>query len=176
MEAGIKTLADSDSNDWLTAFLASNGLQQYGDLLKSNHINETIILQLKESDLEKLGISSLGHRLSFMQAISVLREKKGEAGNSNGTNSSTSMTGANLPQPNSKQPESSNGEVPGVVTWGYICAAISLLIFPPGFGIAGVTLGVISLTKDKIGHGIAIIVLSVTLGFFGMIIGALVNM
>src|SRR6267378_2294272 len=60
----------------------------------------------------------------------------------------------------------------GIIAAGYICAFISLLLFPPGFGIAGLALGIIVLTKGNTGHGIAITVLSVTCGFFGVLWGS----
>lgn len=59
----------------------------------------------------------------------------------------------------------------GVITAGYICAALAFVILPVGFGIAALVLGIIALTKGRIGHGIAIIVLAVTLGLLGLIIG-----
>jgi len=45
---------------------------------------------------------------------------------------------------------------------------------PPGFGIAGVVIGVINLTKGRVGHGIAQIVIAVTLGILGTLWGAIV--
>ena len=59
------------------------------------------------------------------------------------------------------------------IMWGYLCALISLLLFPPAFGIAGLVIGIINLTRGHIGHGIAQIILSVTCGGFGMLLGAL---
>jgi hypothetical protein len=70
------------------------------------------------------------------------------------------------------QPPTIAGGSKGIITGGYVCAAISLLFLPPGFGIAGLVLGIIALTRGRTGHGIAIIVLSVSLAFFGMLIGA----
>jgi hypothetical protein len=59
-----------------------------------------------------------------------------------------------------------------LIVIGYICAFVSLFCFPPGFGIAGLVLGILALTKGSTGHGITIIVLSVTLGVVGACIGA----
>ncbi len=59
----------------------------------------------------------------------------------------------------------------GLIASGYFCSLIALLLFPPGFGIAGLAIGIINLTKGSIGHGIAQIVLSITCAVFGMIIG-----
>lgn len=55
---------------------------------------------------------------------------------------------------------------------GYVCAFVSLLFFPPAFGLAGFILGIVNITKGQVGHGVAQIVLSVTCAIFGMILGA----
>ena len=57
-----------------------------------------------------------------------------------------------------------------LVISGYLCAIISLVFLPPAFGLAGMVIGIINLTRGKVGHGIAQIVLSVTLPIFGMTI------
>ena len=58
-----------------------------------------------------------------------------------------------------------------IIVAGYVCACVSILFCPPGFGIAGLVLGVLALTRGHTGHGIAIIVISVTLGFIGLCLG-----
>ena len=60
----------------------------------------------------------------------------------------------------------------GLIAAGYICGGLSLLIVPPALGLAGTVIGVVNLTKGSTGHGIAQIIISVTCGLFGMIIGA----
>lgn len=60
----------------------------------------------------------------------------------------------------------------GLVAAGYICAFLSLFIFPPGFGAAGGFIGMTNLIKGSVGHGIAQIVISITCGILGMVIGA----
>ena len=60
----------------------------------------------------------------------------------------------------------------GLIVAGYICGGLSLLLLPPALGLAGTVCGIINLSRGYTGHGIAQIVLSVTCGFFGMLIGA----
>ena len=60
----------------------------------------------------------------------------------------------------------------GLIIAGYICGFLSLLIIPPALGLAGTVIGIINLTKGSTGHGIAQILISVTCGLFGMIVGA----
>jgi hypothetical protein len=57
------------------------------------------------------------------------------------------------------------------VVAGYVCAGLSLIIFPIGLGIAGLVLGIINVTKGRTGHGIAQIILSVVLGTIGALLG-----
>ena len=64
-------------------------------------------------------------------------------------------------------------------TWliasGYICGLLSILFCPPALGLAGFVIGIVNLTKGSVGHGIAQIIISVTCGVFGMILGAAVS-
>lgn len=60
----------------------------------------------------------------------------------------------------------------GLIVAGYVCSAIALLILPPVFALIAFIIGIVNLTRNQIGHGIAQIVLSLICGFFGMIIGA----
>jgi hypothetical protein len=55
---------------------------------------------------------------------------------------------------------------------GYICGGLSLVVLPPALALAGIVCGIINLTKGSTGHGLAQIIISVTCGIFGMIIGA----
>jgi len=58
-----------------------------------------------------------------------------------------------------------------LIAAGYICGMLALLVFPPGLGVAGTAIGIVNLTKQRTGHGIAQIVISVTCAIFGMMIG-----
>ena len=68
-----------------------------------------------------------------------------------------------------------DGGASGAVAGGYICALISLLLFPPFFALAAFVCAVVALVKGKIGHGVAIIILSLVCGIIGMAIGAAVT-
>ena len=59
-----------------------------------------------------------------------------------------------------------------LVVWGYVCAGIALLFLPPLFALASFIIGIVNLTRNQIGHGIAQIILSLICGFMGMVIGA----
>jgi hypothetical protein len=69
---------------------------------------------------------------------------------------------------NEPTPNKSNG----LIVAGYVCAGLSLLLLPPALGLAGIICGIINLTRGQTGHGLAQIILSVTCGIFGLIIGA----
>jgi hypothetical protein len=59
-----------------------------------------------------------------------------------------------------------------LITYGYMSAILSVLIIPPAFGSAGMVCGIITLAKsDKIGHGIAIVIISISCGFLGLWLG-----
>jgi hypothetical protein len=64
----------------------------------------------------------------------------------------------------------------GVVIGGYLCALISLLLFPPAFAVAAFVLGIVSVAKGSVGHGIAIIILAAACGLIGMYFGFVVTM
>lgn len=61
-----------------------------------------------------------------------------------------------------------------LVVWGYVCGVLALFIFPIGFGIAGAVIGIVNLTKGRVGHGVAQIVIAATLGLIGAVLGAIV--
>jgi len=60
----------------------------------------------------------------------------------------------------------------GLIVAGYICGFLALAIFPPALGIAGLVIGILNLTKGRTGHGIAQIVISITCGILGSVIGS----
>ena len=59
-----------------------------------------------------------------------------------------------------------------LVVAGYACGFAALLVLPSAFGLAALTIGVINLSKGKVGHGIAQIVLAVSCGIAGSYYGA----
>ncbi len=58
----------TDVERWLEEI----GLAQYADVFAENHIDREILSELTDTDLEKLGISSLGHRKKLLKAIAAL--------------------------------------------------------------------------------------------------------
>src|SRR3954463_5647400 len=56
----------------LTEWLGSNGLGQYAKTFAENNIDYSVLPDLTENDLEKLGVSSLGHRKKLLRAIEAL--------------------------------------------------------------------------------------------------------
>jgi len=55
-----------------------------------------------------------------------------------------------------------------LIAGGYLCGLAALLLVPLGFGLAGCAIGIINLTKGRLRHGIAQIVIAVTCGTVGM--------
>src|SRR4051812_46615760 len=55
----------------LAEWLGRYGLDQYATLFEQNNVDESVLPDLTESDLEKLGIS-LGHRKKLLKAIASL--------------------------------------------------------------------------------------------------------
>ncbi len=70
------------------------------------------------------------------------------------------------------KPVSTTPSGSGLIAAGYICGGLSLICLPPGLGTAGLVIGIVNITKGHTGHGIAQIIISVTCGFLGMVIGA----
>jgi hypothetical protein len=69
-------------------------------------------------------------------------------------------------------PVRSSGSGAGLMVSGYVCAFVSLIFCPPGFGVAGFVIGIVNLSRGVVGHGIAQIVLSVGCMIVGMAWGA----
>ncbi|MGA7523477.1 MAG: DUF4352 domain-containing protein [Acidobacteriaceae bacterium] len=62
----------------------------------------------------------------------------------------------------------------GTILLGYACCVVALFFLPPAFAIAAFIVGIVVLVKGSAGHGVALIVLSVTCGIAGIVIGAAV--
>jgi class 3 adenylate cyclase/predicted ATPase len=56
----------------LAEWLGRHGLGQYAQTFAENNIEYSVLPDLKETDLEKLGVSSLGHRKKLLRAIEAL--------------------------------------------------------------------------------------------------------
>ncbi|MGY8634584.1 adenylate/guanylate cyclase domain-containing protein [Bradyrhizobium sp. 14AA] len=62
----------TDFAEWL----GRHGLTQYAKTFAENHIDFSVLPDLTENDLEKLGVSSLGHRKKLLTAIKALRDAR----------------------------------------------------------------------------------------------------
>jgi hypothetical protein len=67
-----------------------------------------------------------------------------------------------------KQPENDKGNL---VVIGYVMSVIPILILPIVFTIIGVALGVVNMSRGKVGHGSAQFGISVFCGIMGTAIG-----
>jgi len=59
----------------LAEWLGRHGLGQYAKTFAENSIDYCVLPDLTENDLEKLGVSSLGHRKKLLRAIEALTLK-----------------------------------------------------------------------------------------------------
>ncbi len=83
------TKTTTDVAEWLQR----NGLDQYAQTFAENHIDYSVLPDLTENDLEKLGVS-LGHRKKLLRAIDAVRAAGQVSGNTEVSNS-----GAEAPSP-----------------------------------------------------------------------------
>src|SRR5258706_2669668 len=56
----------------LAEWLGRHGLGQYAKAFAENNIDYSVLPDLTENDLEKLGVSSLGHRKKLLRAVEAL--------------------------------------------------------------------------------------------------------
>ena len=66
------TRTNTDLAEWLGRL----GLGQYAKTFAENNVEYPLLPELTESDLEKLGVSSLGHRKKLLRAIEALKESR----------------------------------------------------------------------------------------------------
>jgi hypothetical protein len=52
------------------------GLEQYTELFYLHHIDDATFMELKDTDLESIGVSSLGHRFKIINGINSLKLEK----------------------------------------------------------------------------------------------------
>lgn len=81
-------------------------------------------------------------------------------------------TAVGLPPPGHEQ----RGISGGVIATGYLCGFASLFIFPLALALAGIVIGIVCLVRERLGHGIALLIVSTMCGLLGMSVGALVWM
>jgi class 3 adenylate cyclase/predicted ATPase len=70
------TRAPTDLSEWLDR----HGLGQYTQTFSENNIEYSILSDLTEDDLKKLGVSSIGHRKKLLKAIQALTAARQPAG------------------------------------------------------------------------------------------------
>ena len=63
--------------DWLRRI----GLEQYAQRFAENDIDFSILNDLTDQDLEKIGVASLGHRRKLLRAIAILEGPKKDSVN-----------------------------------------------------------------------------------------------
>lgn len=63
----------------------------------------------------------------------------------------------------------------GLIVAGYVCCFMSLFFLPPGFGLAALIIGIVTIAKGRMGHGLSLVVFAVTCGLIGMFFGASVS-
>ena len=62
----------------IASWLTSLGLGEYAPAFRDNHIDSEVLPSLRVEDLAALGITSVGHRRKFLNAIAALAGKPGE--------------------------------------------------------------------------------------------------
>ena len=65
---GLERKVMSTTAEWLTSL----GMSEYAQRFAENDIDFTILLDLTDQDLEKIGVASLGHRRKLLRAIANL--------------------------------------------------------------------------------------------------------
>ncbi len=73
----------------LAEWLGRHGLGQYAKTFAENNIDYSVLPDLTENDLEKLGVSSLGHRKKLLRAIEALTAARQPTGTTKSVSSAT---------------------------------------------------------------------------------------
>ncbi|MBI5263643.1 MAG: AAA family ATPase [Bradyrhizobium sp.] len=73
----------------LAEWLGTHGLGQYAKTFAENNIDYSVLPDLTENDLEKLGVSSLGHRKKLLRAIEALTAARQPTGTTKAVSSAT---------------------------------------------------------------------------------------
>src|SRR5258706_15091 len=73
----------------LAEWLGRHGLGQYAKTFAENNIDYFVLPDLTENDLEKLGVSSLGHRKKLLRAIEALTAARQPTGTTKSVSSAT---------------------------------------------------------------------------------------
>src|SRR5258707_3769870 len=73
----------------LAEWLGRYGLGQYAKTFAENNIDYSVLPDLTENDLEKLGVSSLGHRKKLLRAIEALTTARQPTGTTKAVSNAT---------------------------------------------------------------------------------------
>src|SRR6266516_2590050 len=73
----------------LAEWLRGHGLGQYAQTFAENNIEYSVLPDLTEDDLKKLGVSSLGHRKKLLRAIEALTAARQPTGTTTAVSSAT---------------------------------------------------------------------------------------
>src|SRR5436190_24238325 len=73
----------------LAEWLGRHGLGQYAKTFAENNIEFSVLPDLTENDLEKLGVSSLGHRKKLLTAVKALSTARQPIGTPTAISSAT---------------------------------------------------------------------------------------
>lgn len=79
---------NTDLADWL----GRHGLGQYAKTFAENNIDYSVLPDLTENDLEKLGVSSLGHRKKLLRAIETLTAARQPTGTIKAVSGATAVS------------------------------------------------------------------------------------
>src|SRR5690348_3249673 len=79
----------------LTEWLERYGLGQYARAFAENNIDYSVLPDLNENDLEKIGVS-LGHRKKLLRAIGALTAEQQPAGSANAPSNETLLPSSSL--------------------------------------------------------------------------------
>jgi len=79
LSSAAGTLLGKDVSEWsieeVSDWLKHLGLNEYIEIFKQNHINGSVLFELKEKDLkDEFKITSIGHRKNFMKAVENLKK------------------------------------------------------------------------------------------------------
>ena len=73
----------------IAEWLGGQGLGQYAKTFAENNIDYSVLPDLTDNDLEKLGVSSLGHRKKLLRAIQELTPARQPTGTTKAVSSAT---------------------------------------------------------------------------------------
>jgi SAM domain (Sterile alpha motif) len=87
----------------IAAWLRNLGLERYEQAFRANDVDVDLLSDLSEADLEKLGVTSLGHRKILLRAMEALRRPRAELA-AGMTAIADETTFAPAPQPDQPSP------------------------------------------------------------------------